>query len=201
MTNKGEHTKAEILTIAKQIFSKNGFSSVTMSDLCEATGLSRGGLYRHFSSTKEVFTALFESDKDNWQTEMDKAMKKGIPALQMLEVYLDQIQKEIHDGAGGLSLALYDFVQSKQETNSFLDARYDLGVNMMKSLLHYGQQRGEFKSFNLQTEAEHIVIFLEGLKTASAVIPFSDEIISRQLNHILERIKTEGVHNEKKSCI
>lgn len=48
---------------------QKGFTAVTMSDLCDASGLSRGGLYRHFSSTKDVFVALRTSDKDNWEDE------------------------------------------------------------------------------------------------------------------------------------
>lgn len=191
MPKKGERTKSEIINIAKMEFCKKGFSAVSMSDLCEATGLSRGGLYRHFSSTEEVFIALLETDKDDWQAEMDKAMEKGIPAIHMMGYYLEQIRTGLAKGVGGLSLAIYEFMRNKQVESVFLDARYDFAVNMMKSLLQYGQQRGEFKPFNLQTEAEHIVIFLDGLQTASAVIPFSDEVISRQLNNILEKIKME----------
>lgn len=188
---KGERTKSEIISIAKNEFCKKGFSAVTMSDLCEATGLSRGGLYRHFSSTDEVFIALLEADKDDWQTEMDKAMEKGVPAIHMMGYYLEQMRMGIAEGAGGLSLAIYEFMRNKQVESVFLDARYDFAVNMMKALLQYGQQRGEFKPCNLQTEAEHIVIFLDGLQTASAVIPFSDEVISRQLSNVLEKIKME----------
>lgn len=66
MLQKGERTKTEILNTAKELFSNQGFASITMSDLCEATGLSSGGLYRHFSSTEEVFIALLEADKDDW---------------------------------------------------------------------------------------------------------------------------------------
>lgn len=149
--NKGERTKSEILNIAKKMFCEKGFSSITMSDLCEATGLSRGGLYRHFSSTDEIFIALLEANKDDWQTEMDKAMEKGVSAIQMIGYYLEQIRTGIAGGAGGLSLAIYDFMRNKQSENSFLDARYDFGVNMMKALLQYGQQRGEFNPFNLQS--------------------------------------------------
>ena len=39
-----------------------GFKQVTMKDICEATQLSRGGLYSHFSSTGEVFKALLEKN-------------------------------------------------------------------------------------------------------------------------------------------
>lgn len=191
MPNKGERTKAEILDTAKKMFSQRGFSSVTMSDLCEATGLSRGGLYRHFSSTDEIFIALFKADKDDWQTEMDRAMEKGIPAIHMMGYYLEEIRTGIAQGAGGLSLAIYEFMRSKKAEGTFLNDRYVFAVTMMKALLQYGQQRGEFRPCDVQAEAEHLVVFLDGLQTASAVIPFSDEVISRQLHRILESIKTE----------
>lgn len=191
MPNKGERTKSEILEIAKKFFSQKGYSAITMSDLCEATGLSRGGLYRHFSSTEEVFIALLEADKDDRQTQLDKAMEQGVSAVQMMEYYLAQMRTGIAEGAGGLSLAIYEFMQNMQTEHSFLDTRYEVGVNMMQALLQYGQERGEFKRCNLQTEAEHIVIFLDGLQTASAVIAFSDEMIARHLNYILQRITTE----------
>ena len=101
MQQKGERTKGEILSIAKKLFIEKGFASITMSDLCEATGLSRGGLYRHFSSTDEVFIALLTADKDDWQAEMDKAMENGIPAIQMMGYFLEQIHIGIMAGAGG----------------------------------------------------------------------------------------------------
>lgn len=191
MPKKGERTKGEILEIAKKIFLKKGFSTISMSDLCKATGLSRGGLYRHFSSTDQVFLGLLEADKDDWQAQLDKAMEQGVSAVQMMEYYLAQIRTGIAEGAGGLSLTIYEFMRNKQTEGGFLDTRYEVGVNMMQALLQYGQERGEFKPCNLQTEAEHIVIFLEGLQTASAVIPFSDEMIARQLNYVLQRITTE----------
>ena len=37
-----------------------GFKQVTMKEICTATGMSRGGLYSHFSSTAQVFEALLE---------------------------------------------------------------------------------------------------------------------------------------------
>ncbi|MFV0518132.1 MAG: TetR/AcrR family transcriptional regulator [Aminipila sp.] len=192
MKQKGERTKEEILNTAKKLFTEKGFSTITMSDMCEATGLSRGGLYRHFSSTEEIFIALLEADKDDWQSEMDRAMKNNVSAIQMMTYYLEQIQNVIAQGGGGLSLAIYEYMRNREGESNFLDTRYDFAVNMMKALLYYGQQRGEFKPCNIQTEAEHLVIFLDGLQTASAVITFSEEVVSRQIEGILQRIKSEG---------
>ncbi len=43
MGKKGDITKAAILKAALILFVHKGFKNVTMKDICEATGLSRGG--------------------------------------------------------------------------------------------------------------------------------------------------------------
>ena len=44
MSLKGEKTKQDIREKAYQLFAEKGFKDVTMKDICELTGLSRGGL-------------------------------------------------------------------------------------------------------------------------------------------------------------
>ena len=41
---------------------EKGFKDVTMSDICEKSQLSRGGLYRHYSSTSEIFREIISED-------------------------------------------------------------------------------------------------------------------------------------------
>jgi AcrR family transcriptional regulator len=55
MAGKGDRTKDYIVKTAAELFSQKGYTAVTMKDLCEACDLSRGGLYRHFGSTKDIF--------------------------------------------------------------------------------------------------------------------------------------------------
>lgn len=55
MSAKGDKTKELICSEAYKLFAEKGFKEVTMKDICEKTGLSRGGLYRHYSSTEEIF--------------------------------------------------------------------------------------------------------------------------------------------------
>ena len=52
MGKKGEITKQFILDKAFGLFAENGFHRVTMKDICDRTDLSRGGLYRYYSSNK-----------------------------------------------------------------------------------------------------------------------------------------------------
>lgn len=55
MGQKGEATKTAIRKASLLLFVQKGFKDVTMKDICEAAGLSRGGLYMHYGSTGQIF--------------------------------------------------------------------------------------------------------------------------------------------------
>ena len=63
MPTKGEQTKQFIIDTSIMLFSEKGYSNVTMKDICEACNLSRGGLYRHFNSPKEIFISILNTHK------------------------------------------------------------------------------------------------------------------------------------------
>ncbi|HTB97685.1 MAG TPA: TetR/AcrR family transcriptional regulator [Terracidiphilus sp.] len=56
---KGEITRQRIVALAAPIFNRNGYSGCSMQDVMEATGLEKGGLYRHFSSKEELAAEAF----------------------------------------------------------------------------------------------------------------------------------------------
>jgi TetR/AcrR family transcriptional repressor of nem operon len=74
--NKGDLTKERIIEAAAPVFNRNGFVGTSLSDLMEATGLQKGGIYRHFKSKEELAVAAFDhawrvARKTRW-LEVDK---------------------------------------------------------------------------------------------------------------------------------
>jgi len=57
---KGQETRERIITEAASLFNQRGFEGGSMSDLMEATGLEKGGIYRHFSSKEELAVEAFD---------------------------------------------------------------------------------------------------------------------------------------------
>jgi len=51
---KGEKTRQRIIEQAAPLFNQGGMAGCTMQDILHATGLKKGGLYRHFSSKEEL---------------------------------------------------------------------------------------------------------------------------------------------------
>jgi len=57
---KGEQTRQKIVAAAAPIFNQRGYEGSSMAELMEATGLQKGGIYRHFSSKEELAAEAFD---------------------------------------------------------------------------------------------------------------------------------------------
>src|ERR1700691_5132975 len=57
---KAEQTRREIVRKSAPLFNQKSYEGTSLSDLMEATGLQKGGIYRHFSGKEELATEAFD---------------------------------------------------------------------------------------------------------------------------------------------
>jgi TetR/AcrR family transcriptional repressor of nem operon len=57
---KGEQTRQEIIRKAAPILNQRGFNGAALSELMKATGLEKGGIYRHFDSKEMLAAEAFD---------------------------------------------------------------------------------------------------------------------------------------------
>jgi len=57
---KGERTRADIIRQSAALFNRRGYARASMSDITEATGIKRGGIYNHFGSKDELAVESFQ---------------------------------------------------------------------------------------------------------------------------------------------
>jgi TetR/AcrR family transcriptional regulator, transcriptional repressor for nem operon len=67
MSTKGLRTRQEIIEASLQLFSVKGYYNTSISDVLQATGLTKGGLYGHFGSKEEIWDAAYELSVQVWQ--------------------------------------------------------------------------------------------------------------------------------------
>ena len=97
MSKKGSETKRLIKEQAYKLFAIRGFKDVTMKDICEITGLSRGGLYRHYDSTDQIFSEIIETFLVAQNNSFKEKMEAKIPAPQILDEILQKYRDEMID--------------------------------------------------------------------------------------------------------
>jgi TetR/AcrR family transcriptional repressor of nem operon len=57
--SKGARTKEQVVERAAALFNQHGYHGASISDVMQATGLQKGGIYRHFASKEELQLAAF----------------------------------------------------------------------------------------------------------------------------------------------
>jgi AcrR family transcriptional regulator len=184
MPGKGDKTKQYIVQTAAGIFSEKGFTAVTMKDICEACDLSRGGLYRHYGSTKEIFIEVLERDKNDAEASIDKAISLGLSAKKLLESFFQLQKNDIAFNTSRIEVAVYEFSVAYPDQKEYLNERFHAAVKIFAKLIEYGQKRGELRAGDSSILAEHIVIFLEGLKLSSKIIDISEDFLTEQFEII-----------------
>lgn len=64
MSTKAERTKAFIIEKTSSVFNQKGVVGTSLSDITEATGLTKGAIYGNFADKEEVALAAFEYNVD-----------------------------------------------------------------------------------------------------------------------------------------
>jgi AcrR family transcriptional regulator len=188
MAEKGDRTKQYIAQAAAGLFSKKGFTAVTMKDICEACDLSRGGLYRHFGSTKEIFIEVLERDKNDAAESIDQAIALGLSPKKLLEGFFQLQKNDIAYNKNRIEVAVYEFSVAYPDQKDYLNERFHAAVKIFAKLIDYGQKKGELMEGDSIILAEHIVIFLEGLKLSSKIIDISEEFLTKQFDILNKQV-------------
>ncbi|MBN0043836.1 helix-turn-helix transcriptional regulator [Streptomyces actuosus] len=64
VTRRRLRTRANLLDAAFTVFAARGFGRVSIEEVCEAAGYSRGAFYSNFASLDELFFALYRQRAD-----------------------------------------------------------------------------------------------------------------------------------------
>src|SRR6202050_3595 len=89
---KGDQTRQEIIRKAAPIFNQRGFDGAALSDLMRATGLEKGGIYRHFESKQQLAGEAFDYA---WKLAIDTRFE-GTQEIPNTIVRLKQFVRNFH---------------------------------------------------------------------------------------------------------
>ena len=145
---KGEQTRQEIIRKAAPIFNQKGYSGTALSDLMRATGLEKGGIYRHFESKQELARDVFDHA---WKLAMDTRFD-GTQEIPNTVDRLIQVVRNFRDRRAGLvpgGCPLLNTAIDSDHSNPQLQtkARQALSswLDRLRSIVEEGQGRGEVR--------------------------------------------------------
>ena len=123
--SKGEITRQRIIELAAPLFNQRGFAGCSMQDIMEATGLQKGGLYRHFASKEELAEEAFRYSLKQAAKIRTDALDPTQSAVERLREVIEQFVERPSPVPGGCPIL-----------NTAIDA--DDGNAVLRKLAHEG---------------------------------------------------------------
>jgi AcrR family transcriptional regulator len=92
----GEQTRENIIRQAAALFNQQGFAGASMSDIMLATGLQKGGIYRHFESKEALALEAFDYAVAQMGSRFGAALAGRENAIDRLHAVIDVFAR-LHD--------------------------------------------------------------------------------------------------------
>lgn len=116
VTKRRAQTRARMVAAARQVCCHRGFGHVTIDDVCEAAGYSRGAFYSQFANLEDLFFVLY----DEWASVAENGLCEAVACSQP-----DSVQAVVDLLVENLS---WDRTWLAVKQNFLLHASYDSGV-------------------------------------------------------------------------
>jgi TetR/AcrR family transcriptional regulator, transcriptional repressor for nem operon len=111
-------TRDQILATAFRLFFEKGYKEVTMSQLVEATGLSKGAFYHYFSSKEELYKVTLEkyidSYLDSFSLDFDEKLTLRENLVRLFSRFA-YITTELKDSLNSMEFGMANYLLFLQE--------------------------------------------------------------------------------------
>jgi TetR/AcrR family transcriptional regulator, transcriptional repressor for nem operon len=189
---KDEKTRQLIIIKSAELFNQKGYAGSSIQDIIEATGLTKGGIYRRFSNKDEIAVEAFEyagqvlmeqvsSAINNADTVVDKIMA-------VCNVHIDPVNNPPIKGGCPLLNTAVECDDTFPMLRDKALAAYDEMISLIKGILKHGISVGELRSdVDIDSISSFIVSSLEGSVMASRLSRDSKHVrfVMQQLRILL----------------
>jgi len=77
-----------IVSVARRIFTRNGFKKTTMEEIAAACHKGKSSIYYYFQSKEEIFRAVVENEAEELKERLNRTLRKDDLAIDRLKAYI-----------------------------------------------------------------------------------------------------------------
>src|SRR5271154_1850307 len=189
---KGEETRRRIIEEAAPLFNQRGYEGCSIQDIMDATGLEKGGIYRHFESKEELAAEAFDYA---WSVVSSKRRVH----LDSIPNHVDRLKQHIANFVTRTGLPggcpLLNTAVDSENGNPVLRDRVRKALrnwqSMLRTLLEEGIKAGDIHTnIDPHAAANHIIGGLEGAMLISR-IERNDSALRQSLKYLDAYVDSE----------
>lgn len=188
MARPKEFNYEEKLTIAQNLFWKQGYSATSMSDLETEMKINRSSLYQTYGTKHDLFLKALNQYIHNKSIQYNDASKKGKSPLDAVENIIKSVfQSAIKDTNCLFTNSIYELVLSDKQVAEIIKNQTSSAVKQIEKLLNAAKADGSLITDKSTNSLAHFII--SGLSTIYYnQIIFKDKKLTKQTAQILIEI-------------
>lgn len=168
---KKNSTRDEILEVALDLFSVNGFEATSISQIADAVGIRKASLYSHFGSKQDILDAVTGIVLDGYEegSFFDSAVwddpdiakgKKGITAGDAAKLVQDEVRHALRDPAVSRGRRMLVIEQFHNEELAELHARmsHDDILGYFEGMVNHLVRSGRLKKGDTEIMAAQLAL-------------------------------------------
>lgn len=182
-----KHRRQQVLRAAADGFARKGIHQTTMQEICEASGMSAGALYRYFPTKESIIVAFAEEER----AEAAKLVSHLNASPNIVSALADAVPELVNgltdENYGRLSLE----VAAEATRNPAVKAAFEQNETELREQLSAALQRGQMAGHVAPELDPDTVVFLlialfDGIAGRAVLSPEIDKCrLARGVDHLL----------------
>jgi TetR/AcrR family transcriptional repressor of nem operon len=164
---KDEKTRQHIIIKSAELFNQKGYAGSSIQDIIEATGLTKGGIYRRFSNKDEIAVEAFEYAGQVLMEQVSAAINNADTVIDKImavcNVHIDPVNNPPIKGGCPLLNTAVECDDNFPMLRDKALAAYEEMLCLIKGILEHGISVGEIRpDVDIDSFSSFIVSSLEG---------------------------------------
>lgn len=165
--SKAERTRSFIIESTAEVFNKKGYAGTSLTDLTNATKLTKGSIYGNFVNKEEVAVAVFDYNCSRIFHLIQRKVSRAVTFYDKLMVYIHVYKELIRSYPDQGGCPILNTAVEADDTNVLLKEKAAAAVwgwkDSLAELIESGIRTGEFKKdINITQVSLSIMALIEG---------------------------------------
>jgi AcrR family transcriptional regulator len=163
-----DERSTQILDAARKCFLDKGYFASRMDEIAEEAGLSKGGVYFHFDSKRDIFRELVQQEYDRAMAFVEEvANSEGDMATKLLAMGSHFVQNFASGDEQPRFMAIIgEMALRDEDVRQMLLELQESYVQRISSLLEEGIRQGQFREIDSRATAFLLKALIDGVQAS-----------------------------------
>lgn len=173
--------KEQVITIARQLFSKFGYKKVSMDEIANASHVTKKTIYTYFKDKEEMFNYFLDEEFEAMKQDVEKIENSTLPFPNKIENSIFEMLKYRRNSI---------FLKSNLENTTILKHYDDKIVKFIEEKINLAKEKNLIKDCNA-----HLTAFIVYRIFISVLFEYDGEIDDEKVTKEIISILQNGLLN------